>query len=172
MKRRLAVVMALFALAFVGIAARLVAIQVVEHDHWLERARSIQEDTFTLTGPRGSIVDRNGVLLAQDVPALSIALDNYHMTQPEVLLSLLQKHLGLAQDVLTGKIYKEGYFTWIARQVEFSKADALRQEAQSLGGNAVIDVRFSTSYIASNMAEILAYGTAVVVEPDQDGPNS
>ena len=37
-------------------------------------------------------------------------------------------------------------------------------EAQSLGANAVIQTQFATSYVAQNMAEILAYGTAVVVE--------
>ena len=45
--------------------------------------------------------------------------------------------------------------------------DRMVEEAQALGGNAVIDLRFSTSYIATNMAEILAYGTAVVLAPDE-----
>ena len=44
------------------------------------------------------------------------------------------------------------------------------EEAQALGANAVIDLRFSTSYIATNMAEILAYGTAVVVAPVEKTP--
>jgi len=42
--------------------------------------------------------------------------------------------------------------------------DRMRAEAESLGANAIIDVRFSTSYIMANAAEILAYGTAVFVE--------
>ena len=44
--------------------------------------------------------------------------------------------------------------------------DRMIDEAQSLGANAVIQVRFATSYVAASMAEILAYGTAVVVEDD------
>jgi len=42
--------------------------------------------------------------------------------------------------------------------------DRMTQEAQKLGANAVIMLRFSTSFIMSGAAEILAYGTAVVVE--------
>jgi uncharacterized protein YbjQ (UPF0145 family) len=42
--------------------------------------------------------------------------------------------------------------------------DRMRQEAESLGANAVVAVRFSTSMIMQHAAEILAYGTAVVVE--------
>jgi len=42
--------------------------------------------------------------------------------------------------------------------------DRMSQEAQKLGANAIISLRFSTSFIMSGAAEILAYGTAVVVE--------
>ncbi len=35
------------------------------------------------------------------------------------------------------------------------------EEAEKLGANAVINVRFTTSQIAQNAAEILVYGTAV-----------
>ncbi len=44
--------------------------------------------------------------------------------------------------------------------------DRMCDEAKSLGANAVIRTHFATSYVASNMAEILAYGTAVVVEDE------
>ncbi|KPL03631.1 MAG: hypothetical protein AMJ73_06065 [candidate division Zixibacteria bacterium SM1_73] len=42
--------------------------------------------------------------------------------------------------------------------------DRMIQEADKLGANALVSVRFSTSFIMSGAAEILAYGTAVVVE--------
>jgi len=42
--------------------------------------------------------------------------------------------------------------------------DRMVEEAESLGANAIINVRFSTSMIMQNAAEILAYGTGVVVE--------
>ena len=42
--------------------------------------------------------------------------------------------------------------------------DRMTREAESLGANAVVCLRISTSYIMSGAAEILAYGTAVVVE--------
>ncbi len=42
--------------------------------------------------------------------------------------------------------------------------DRMTNEAKALGANAIINVRFSTSYIMQNAAEILVYGTAVYVE--------
>ena|SRR5512144_444439 len=42
--------------------------------------------------------------------------------------------------------------------------DRMTEEAKGLGANAIVGVRFSTSEVATHAAEILAYGTAVVVE--------
>ncbi len=39
-------------------------------------------------------------------------------------------------------------------------------QAQQLGANAVLNVRFSTSSVTSGAAEMYAYGTAAVVEPE------
>lgn len=39
-------------------------------------------------------------------------------------------------------------------------------EAESLGANAVINIRFSTSAIMQGAAEILIYGTAVMLEDE------
>ncbi len=40
----------------------------------------------------------------------------------------------------------------------------LVEDAEAMGANAVIGLRFSTSLVMQNASEILAYGTAVVVE--------
>ena len=42
--------------------------------------------------------------------------------------------------------------------------DRMVQQAEAMGANAIVSVRFSTSMIMGGAAEILAYGTAVVVE--------
>jgi uncharacterized protein YbjQ (UPF0145 family) len=42
--------------------------------------------------------------------------------------------------------------------------DRMIEEAESLGANAIINVRFTTSMIMQSASEILAYGTAVIVE--------
>jgi uncharacterized protein YbjQ (UPF0145 family) len=42
--------------------------------------------------------------------------------------------------------------------------DRMIQEAKKQGANAVTCLRFSTSYLMSGAAEILVYGTAVIIE--------
>lgn len=45
--------------------------------------------------------------------------------------------------------------------VRESAMDDMVQEAKALGANGVIGIRFSSAQIASGMAEILCYGTAI-----------
>jgi len=42
--------------------------------------------------------------------------------------------------------------------------DRMIEEAEGLGANAIINVRFTTSMIMQSASEILAYGTAVQIE--------
>jgi uncharacterized protein YbjQ (UPF0145 family) len=44
--------------------------------------------------------------------------------------------------------------------------DRMVEEAESLGANAIVGLRFQTSMIMSGAAEIMSYGTAVQVEPE------
>jgi len=53
----------------------------------------------------------------------------------------------------------------VARQEALARMQA---EAEAIGANAVLNVRFATSTITQGAAELLAYGTAVVLE---DRPN-
>ncbi|MFA0774105.1 MAG: hypothetical protein KEFWMYNX_002140 [Candidatus Fervidibacter sp.] len=50
-----------------------------------------------------------------------------------------------------------------------ARAEAERrmiEEAEKLGANAIVNIRYTTSSVMANAAEILAYGTAVWVEPE------
>ena len=42
--------------------------------------------------------------------------------------------------------------------------DRMIEEAQKLGANAIVGMKFATSMVMQSASEILAYGTAVVVE--------
>ncbi len=45
------------------------------------------------------------------------------------------------------------------------------KDAQSKNANAIIGLRFMTSQVMQGAAEILAYGTAVVIKPDSEIEN-
>jgi len=56
----------------VGIEARLIYLQVIEHEYLVDRANQQKDRTLTLVPKRGEIVDRNGQVLAYSVDADTI----------------------------------------------------------------------------------------------------
>jgi uncharacterized protein YbjQ (UPF0145 family) len=57
-------------------------------------------------------------------------------------------------------------YTELLAQSREEAVKRMIEKAKGLGANAVIGVRFTTSAIMSGAAEIVAYGTAVIVEPE------
>ena len=66
------------------------------------------------------------------------------------------------RNIVGGEIHEYGKLIAEARE---QSIDRMCLEAGSLGGNAVIAVRFTTSVIVGGAAELLAVGTAVLIEP-------
>ena len=65
------------------------------------------------------------------------------------------------KNILGGEIEE---YTKLMAEAREQSLDRMAQAAEEMGANAVVDVRFSTSYIMGAASEILAFGTAVVVQ--------
>ncbi|HQX33748.1 MAG TPA: YbjQ family protein [Dokdonella sp.] len=91
----------------------------------------------------------------------------------------ITRHLGLVQgstvrskhvgkDIFAGlKNIVGGELKAYTELLNESRAEATERmlaQARAVGANAVVNVRFATSNIASGAAEVMAYGTAVVVQ--------
>ena len=76
------------------------------------------------------------------------------------------KHIG--KDIMAGfKNIVGGELKAYTELIGEAREDAIGRmvrEAESLGANAVVNIRFSTSSVAQGAAELFAYGTAVTVE--------
>lgn len=65
------------------------------------------------------------------------------------------------RNVVGGEI-KE--YTQLMAEAREQAIERMVEEARSVGANAVVGLRFSTSVVMSGAAELLVYGTAVVLE--------
>ena len=61
-------------------------------------------------------------------------------------------------------------YTELLEDTRRQAIDRMVQNATLMGANAVISMRFDSSEIGNTMSEIVAYGTAVVVQPDASAP--
>ncbi len=91
----------------------------------------------------------------------------------------ITKHLGLVQgssvrakhvgrdimaslkNIFGGEL--KGY-TELLQESREEAINRMQAQAEKVGANAILNVRFSTSSIAQGAAELFAYGTAVVLE--------
>jgi uncharacterized protein YbjQ (UPF0145 family) len=78
------------------------------------------------------------------------------------------RHLGrdiLAsfRNVVGGEVHE---YTKLLAESREHALDRMVEEAEAIGANGIIGMRFATSEVASAAAEILAYGTGVVLEDE------
>jgi uncharacterized protein YbjQ (UPF0145 family) len=61
-------------------------------------------------------------------------------------------------------------YTELLEDTRRQALDRMIENATLVGANAVLSFRFDSSELGSSMSEIVAYGTAVIVEPDAGAP--
>ena len=88
-RSRLLVCAVLFAAWTVGIEARLLYLQVLQHGEMMARADRQQLKTIKLPAKRGEIVDRAGHVLAYSVDADTIAADPSDIEDPDSIAQLV-----------------------------------------------------------------------------------
>lgn len=75
---------------------------------------------------------------------------------------------GIGPSLMAGlRTIPGGEITELTRLLSESREQALQrmtQQAEAMGANAIVGLRFTTSEAMTSAVELLAYGTAVVVE--------
>ena len=69
--------------------------------------------------------------------------------------------LAILRNIVGGEISD---YTKLMGESREQSIDRMVEESKKLGANAIVAIRFSTSEVMNSAAEILVYGTAVVVE--------
>jgi len=99
------------------------------------------------------------------------SLPGYRIVQVKGLVqgnTVRAKHLGRdfaagLKNLVGGEL--KGY-TELLTEARREAMERMLAQAEQLGANAVVNVRFTTSAVTSGAAELYAYGTAVIVESD------
>ena len=60
-------------------------------------------------------------------------------------------------------------WTKLCEQTRVDAFDIMIQHATEMGANAIVGARYDTTELAQGVTEVLAYGTAVIVEPTNPG---
>ena len=109
------------------VIARLVQLQVVQHESFSRQARRQQERTIEVSPVRGVIYDRNYHPLAMSVEVDSIFAVPGEVPSPESTARVLAPILHLPAAELERRLQAGRFFSWVKRKVSGREAARVRQ---------------------------------------------
>jgi uncharacterized protein YbjQ (UPF0145 family) len=126
----------------------------------------LQRVPYTVSPPRYSV--------SHQMVTTAFELPNYRLVQNlGVVRGIVVRSrnvfatLGATIQTIVG-----GNITLWSKLCEQTRSDAfdiMIQHATEIGANAVIGARYDTTELSTGVTEVLAYGTAVIVEPTSPG---
>ena len=112
------------------IIGRMYWLQVVQHDHYLSRARENQQAQYETMATRGAILDRNGKDLALSVIFDSVFVDQRMLktdAERQHAATLLSPALEVKEADLIRQMTGSSGFAFLARRIDPEKARAIRE---------------------------------------------
>jgi cell division protein FtsI (penicillin-binding protein 3) len=153
-------------LAFGVLGLRAAYIQVVANDFFLRQGVVRFTRTLELPASRGRILDRNGLIMASSVPALSIWAIPEDVQIDKKNLQTLSRLLEIPQDELSRKLEAEGKnFVWIKRQVN----ESIAKQVTALGIKGIYQRKEYKREYPEGEAAAHVLGMTNVEEKGQEG---
>lgn len=122
------VVMMLLTFGLIVVVGRLLYIQIINSEKYLELAKNQQQTKQKIIPQRGNIYDRNGNLLASTIKSVSIAVDPTELKNKDSLATLIERDIGIKRDVVLEKINSsKGQFLRLCRRVSPNKTFKIKE---------------------------------------------
>ncbi|MCH4284823.1 MULTISPECIES: penicillin-binding transpeptidase domain-containing protein [Bacillota] len=157
-KKRISLIFLCTIMIFCCILGKLGYEQIFHHEDIMEKALSLWEREFTIAGLRGSILDKNGNVLAHDIPSTSVMVVPAQIKDPDATAEKLSEILGadkakikatISKHVSTQKIQPEG------RLISDDKAKKL--EAMDLDGVYLVQDSLRNYPNNNYLAQVLGF---------------
>jgi penicillin-binding protein 2 len=148
-------------LMFLVLLARLVQLQIVQHEVYFRQSEKNRVRLVTLEPPRGQIYDRNHRPLVENLPCYTLALLPYHYRGKEALLLNLASFVGVDPNELLQSVRK-GYRTEfqpvkVRRDVPFELLAQIQERWLDFPG-LLIETEPKRSYVGqSRLSHVLGY---------------
>jgi cell division protein FtsI/penicillin-binding protein 2 len=125
---------------WVVVLARLFQVQIISHSSYENQAEAQHSHRVPLTGIRGTIYDRNGEVLAQDIRTSSVCAYPPQISDKAATARKLSSILGISYPRLLRKLKRGGGYVSVAKKIS-TEAEAKLREADLAGIDLVDDTR-------------------------------
>ena len=116
-RTRIVIASAVAATIFTGFSARLVHIQITQHENYARLAAEKHTQRRITPARRGMILDRNGEILAANLPVRTVFADASLINEPQGLADLVAERLNLDSAELVKKFATEKKYIVLKRKV-------------------------------------------------------
>jgi len=124
---RIATLLSLFLILFIGLITRAFQIQVLNGQSLKDRADRQHTTTLRIESERGMIFDRNGEKLAVSVMSDSICADPSKIEAPRETASKIAAILHMDREIILKKFSGAKNFCWVARRITPDQAALVEQ---------------------------------------------
>jgi len=125
--RRLYILAAVLFLWVVAVLARLVDLQVIKYQSFLNLASRQHGRTIDVDPRRGTIYDRNGGELAMSIDVDSVFAVPSEIPDQETTAQILAKVLNLDAQELLAHLRSQRNFAWVKRKIDAETGDRVRE---------------------------------------------
>lgn len=138
-----------FVLLLMGLMGRLVYIMLFRSEYYSEKAVDLHERERSIKAARGRILDRNGIVLADNRVVCTISVIHSQIEEPEKVAAYLSETLNIDYDTVWKRVNKYSSIERIKNNVDKAVGDEIRK--QNLSG-VKVDEDYKRFYPYSTLA--------------------
>ena len=126
-RRKIIVATMLFMLALTGLMGRLVFFMVFQSEYYSKKAEDLHVRERYIKAKRGKILDRNGVILADNVTVCNISVIHNQIKEKDKVIEVLCKELNLSREYVEKRVNKVSSIEKIKSNVSKEIGDRIRE---------------------------------------------
>lgn len=126
-RKKIMTIFFICALVLIGLFMRLLYLMVWRADYYEEAATRLHERERSIKAARGRILDRNGVVLADNKTVCTVSVIHNQITEPEKVISMLVKELGISETEARKRVEKYSSMERVKSNVDKSIGDRIRE---------------------------------------------
>ncbi len=148
-KRSLLLVLFVISMVVLCLSVRIFYLMVPGAGHLKKAAQELHERERSIKAERGKIYDRNGLVLADNMPVCTISVIHNQIKDPEEVIRVLTKELSLNEAYVRKRVEKYSAIEIVKTNVEKETADTIR--AYELDG-VMVDEDYKRFYPYESLA--------------------
>ena len=125
-RKKILIVFGVCLLMMAVLVGRLVYLMIFESEYYQELAQDLHERERSIKAARGRIIDRNGMVLADNRTVCTISVIHSQIKDPEAVIEMLVKELGMSEDTVRKRVEKVSSIERIKSNVDKEVGDAIR----------------------------------------------